>query len=229
MGATVALFDSPKSLDEIGATEELAQFVGAGLLIHLFLAPLYLLFFSRWNLSYAHDLHAGLAAHGVGQIILTHPWFSLCYLAISLIIAQLFGMAAGFLSLRQTIRKFLSRRLRIRFVMDRPLVFDFFYQGEFSGITFVELEMKEHAGFYTGQLAGFALVRDVEPHKPVYMQKVLYRAEERQQYTPIAADGVWFDLADALSVRLVRVPQEAVIEHLTAKTSDRTVIGDEID
>jgi len=215
---------APKALDQIGATEELAQFVGAGLLIHLFLAAFCLLFFSRWCRGYAHDLNVDLRSGGLGQVILKHPWFTLCYLATSLLVGHFLGMVGGLVAVRQPIRRFLSRRLarlRISLLIDRPLVFEVFHQERFSGITFLELEMKERAGFYTGQLAWYALVRDEEPHKPVYLERVFRRQDQSENYQPMDVDGIWFDLADALSVRIVRVSEETLVKIVENKAPDQ--------
>jgi Family of unknown function (DUF6338) len=200
----------PKALDTVGATEELGQFVAAGLLIHLILISGYLLFFSQWCHAYAQDLREGLVSGGLQKVILDHYWFVICYLAVSVIAGYMLGVLSGLGAIRRWIGKLFSpllRKMRISLLVDRPMVFDVFHREGFKGVTFIELEMKGGGGFYTGQLAECAIVSDEEPHKPVYLEKVSFRSIHEDEYRPLRADGVWFDLADASSVRIQRLSE----------------------
>jgi hypothetical protein len=200
----------PRKLDPVGPTEELGQFVATGLLIHLILLSGCLLFFSLWQRPYGHEVGNELTSGGLPSVITEHYWFTISYLAASLVSGHLYGALSGFAGVRRGVRGLFAPLLRkagVSLLVDLPMVFDVFHQEGFSGITFVELEMKGDGGYYTGQLAEYALVPDAEPHKPVYLEKVLFRSAEDSTYHPIDADGVWFDLADAVSVRIKRMSE----------------------
>ena len=61
---------------------------------------------------------------------------------------------------------------------------------------FVEAAMKDGLGFYSGQLSQFAIVRDEEPHRPVYLIDVWFKKDRDDLYVAVEADGVLLDLAD---------------------------------
>lgn len=85
-----------------------------------------------------------------------------------------------------------------------------------SYTVFVELEMKEQMGFYAGQLSQFAIVKDEEPHKPVFLEDVSFRRTLEDDYQPLDADGVMLDLADASQVLVKQVaPQEPLLHKPT--------------
>lgn len=214
----------PRTLDTVGATEELGQFVGTGLLIHLILISGCLLFFSRWHHAYAQSLREGLVSGGLPRMVLDHYWFAICYLVLSLIAGYLFGVLSGLGAIHGWVGKIFSpllRRMGVSLLVDRPMVFDVFYSDGFRGITFVELEMKDSGGFYTGQLAEWGLVSDEEPHNPVYLKKVSYRSVQENEYRPLKADGVWFDMADAINTRIQRMSES----DLSAVQKEPTIDG----
>lgn len=70
---------------------------------------------------------------------------------------------------------------------------------------FVEIEMKDGLGFYSGQLDQFAIVKDEEPHKPIYLIDAAYRRTLDDDYASLQGDGVLLDLADAAHVVVKQV------------------------
>ena len=66
--------------------------------------------------------------------------------------------------------------------------------------------MKNAGGFYAGQLNQFAILRDEEPHKPVYLIGAFFKLLRTDFYELINAEGVLLDLADAVQVRVMQTP-----------------------
>jgi len=65
--------------------------------------------------------------------------------------------------------------------------------------------MKDSAGFYSGQLSQFAIVKDEEPHKPIYLINALFTKNLSDAYQEVAADGVVLDLADVVQLQVKQV------------------------
>ncbi len=73
-------------------------------------------------------------------------------------------------------------------------------------LVFLEIELKNNSGFYAGQLSQFAIVKDDEPHKPVYIISAYFKATRHESYEPVQADGILLDLSDAILVRVTQTP-----------------------
>ncbi len=74
---------------------------------------------------------------------------------------------------------------------------------------FVEVELKDGLGFYSGQLSQFAIVKDDEPHKPIYLIDVWFKKDRGGEYKQIETDGVMIDLADAATLLVKKVADKA--------------------
>ena len=86
------------------------------------------------------------------------------------------------------------------FLGERPIIYELLDaqvndEGE-SKTVFVETEMKDGLGFYSGQLSQFAIVRDEEPHRPIYLVEPWYKNGRNDDYILLQADGILIDLAD---------------------------------
>lgn len=100
---------------------------------------------------------------------------------------------------------------------ERPIIYEAFSPepaklGDDSPLVFVEIELKDGAGFYSGQVSQFSILRDDEPHKPVYLINAYYKTERSASYSDVDADGILIDLADALVVQVKRVEMQAYPE-----------------
>jgi hypothetical protein len=105
---------------------------------------------------------------------------------------------------------------------ERPIIYEVLNPAldrDGTKSVFVELEMKDGLGFYSGQLSQFAIVKDDEPHKPVYLIDVWYKKERNDDYVSVATDGIMIDLADAVTLLVKQVDPSLPISNL-APTSD---------
>jgi len=184
----------PKSLVSKGASEELAELVAFGLATHAVLALLAAIvallagcitqsgggrFFravDAWNPLGWSDSHRSEA-------------LLLCagYIFLSFFASHCLGLVYGAITVRGgvTARLFEGatwlERFGIRGLLgERPIIYDLLNaELDSNGTTkdiFVEAEMKDGLGFYSGQLDQFAIVRDEETHRPVYLIDVWFSA-----------------------------------------------------
>jgi len=65
--------------------------------------------------------------------------------------------------------------------------------------------MKDGLGFYSGQLSQFAIVRDEEPHKPIFLIDVWFKQNRIDDYKSVETDGVMIDLAEAATLLVKQV------------------------
>jgi len=136
------------------------------------------------------------------------------YVFLSFAVSHWLGLAYGVWRSEAPITKFalrnatwLQRRGVTGLLGEKPIIYEILSANVSGDGTeykvFVELEMKNQLGFYSGQVSQFAIVRDEEPHKPIYLIDAAYRQTLADDYVLIESDGVLLDLADVAQV-LVR-------------------------
>jgi hypothetical protein len=133
---------------------------------------------------------------------------------VSLIAGVLLGLLRGTLSLNQPVRTFLVGRRWIRTLLTRMGIFYFLWeepvwygvlrQRKTDERTFVQVEMKENGGFYTGELRNFAILSDSERQKDFYLTNVHFRKTEQDEYTRLDVDGVLLNFSDAESIQVIK-------------------------
>ena len=204
----------PRSFSTKGASEELAELVALGLATHGVIAFLIALLLSALGI-----LHFGKPAYyfqevdgwQIGQWVSAHrsevSLICAAYVFVSFLVSHCLGLVYGGVGLDGGLTaKVLKRaqwlsRFGIRgFLGERPIIYELLDAqvdgtGE-SKTVFVEAEMKDGLGFYSGQLSQFAIVRDEEPHRPIYLVEPWYKGSRTDDYTQVQADGILIDLAD---------------------------------
>ncbi len=137
------------------------------------------------------------------------------YVFLSFLLSHLLGFVYGIWRLQGSVAAKLLRkvawlrRFRVTGLLgERPIIYEVLnpmIDRDVANSIFVEVEMRDGLGLYSGQLEQFAIVPDEEPHKPIYLIDVWYRKDRSMEYAEIEADGLMVDLADAvtLSVRQV--------------------------
>ncbi len=139
-----------------------------------------------------------------------------CYVFLSFAVSHWLGLAYGMWRGKAPITTFALRRavwlqkLGITGLLgEKPIIYEILSANVAEDGTeytvFIELEMKDQLGFYAGQLSQFAIVRDEEPHKPIYLIDASYRRTLADDYEPLQGDGVLLDLADAAQVFVKQV------------------------
>ncbi|MCU1323070.1 MAG: hypothetical protein JWM43_2719 [Acidobacteriaceae bacterium] len=212
----------PRSFAPQGASAELAELVALGVATHGVLA-----FFSATVLVFVGWIHQGNPDFFFSKLdaLILSQWFSQhlveasliasAYAFISFFVSHWLGFLYGILRANSpfTTRLFGKATWLRKFGVtgllgERPIIYEVLNPALDSDGTksvFVELEMKDGLGFYSGQLSQFAIVRDEEPHKPVYLIDVWHKKERDDDYAPVETDGIMIDLADAVSLLVKQV------------------------
>lgn len=213
----------PRSFAPQGASAELAELAALGVATHGILALLaaIALFLIGW-------LRKGDPDYFFSKLdsLLTGPWCSQHLVEVSLIafgyvifsffFSHWLGFINGLLRLKSPFTTLLFARatwLRRWFGVEgllgeRPIIYEVLNPALDHGIAksvFVEVEMKDGLGFYSGQLSQFAIVRDEEPHKPIFLIDVWFKQNRIDDYKSVETDGVMIDLAEAATLLVKQV------------------------
>jgi len=214
----------PRSFDPQGASAELGELVALGISTHGVLVCIGALLL--FLLGVCLHLEPGYFFHkidswSVSQWSASRPTETILlatlYVFTSFAASHALGLVYGFWRRqRSPITKALLRRsswLKRRGITallgEQPIIYEALNPKTNAAgtayLVFVELEMKDNAGFYSGQLRQFAIVKDEEPHKPLYLINALFTRTLSEAYQEVAADGVLLDLADVVQLQVKQV------------------------
>lgn len=217
----------PRSFAPQGASAELAELVALGLATHGILAFLAatILFLFGWARKGDPDFFFSKFDSLIGspwcsQHIVEASLYAFGYIFVSFFFSHWLGFIYGVLRSNNpfTTRLFANATwLRKWFGVtgllgERPIIYEVLNPALDHGATnsvFVEVEMKDGLGFYSGQLSQFAIVRDEEPHKPIYLIDVWFKKERSDAYESVETDGVMIDLAEAATLLVKQVSVSA--------------------
>jgi len=213
----------PRSFAPKGASAELAEFVALGLATHGILAFLsaITLFLLGWLRNGDPDyffskLDSLIAGQWCSQHVIEAFLIASCYIFVSFFFSHWLGFIYGLLRLKSpfTTKLFANATwLRKWFGVtgllgERPIIYEVLNPALDHGATksvFVEVEMKDGLGFYSGQLSQFAIVRDEEPHKPIFLIDVWFKKERSDNYESVETDGIMIDLAETATLLVKQV------------------------
>lgn len=214
----------PRSFDPQGSSAELGELVALGISTHGVLVCIGAL--TLFLLGICLHLEPGYFFHKldswpVSQWSAIHPTeatlLATLYVFTSFAISHVLGVFYGFWRRQRSpittalLRRstWLKRHGISGLLGEQPIIYEALNPkidaNGTSYLVFVELEMKDGAGFYSGQLSQFAIVKDEEPHKPIYLINALFTKKLSDAYQEVAADGVVLDLADAIQLQVKQV------------------------
>ena len=217
----------PRSFAPQGASAELAELVALGVSTHgilAFLAAAILLvvgWLHKGNPDYCFSkLDSLIAGPWCSQHIVEASLLAAGYVFVSFFFSHWLGFFYGVLRSSSPFTKrlfanatWLRRRFGVTGLLgERPIIYEVLNPELDDGITrsvFVEIEMKNGLGFYSGQLSQFAIVKDDEPHKPIFLIDVWFKKERSDLYQSVETDGVMIDLADAATLLVKQVDASA--------------------
>jgi hypothetical protein len=227
----------PRSFASQGASAELAELVALGIATHGILGFLAAFFFGLlgWIEKRSPDYYFSFF-----DSLIDSRWFSQhvvetfllasTYIFFSFFFSHWIGFVYGAWRSNSplTTRLFAKASwLRKKFGVtgllgERPIIYEVLNPSLDSDGTksvFVELEMKGEVGFYSGQLSQFAIVKDEDPHKPIFLIDVWYKQGRSDDYVQVETDGIMIDLADAVTL-LVRQVDTSLDAHPVPPTPD---------
>jgi hypothetical protein len=221
----------PRSFAPRGASAELAELVALGIATHgmfAFISAAILFFFGWFRHGDPDYFFSKLDLLVGGQWFPQHPvetsLIAFGYIFLSFFFSHWLGFIYGLLRLKSPFTTMLFANatwLRRWFGLsgllgERPIIYEVLNPVLDHGATksvFVEVEMKDGLGFYAGQLSQFAIVRDEEPHKPIFLIDVWFKKKRGDDYEFINTDGIMIDLAEAatLSVKQEDVSASSIL------------------
>ena len=92
----------------------------------------------------------------------------------------------------------------LAFLEQAPVWYEALHQKTGNERTFVEVQMKQGAGFYTGELKSYGIVSDSEPHKDFLLVNAATKKTEESACVPMDVDGVLLNFADAESMAVIK-------------------------
>jgi hypothetical protein len=230
----------PRSFAPKGASAELAELVALGVATHgilaFFAAAIFVLlgwlrngdpdyFFSK--------LDSLIAGQWCSQHIIEASLIAFSYILFSFFFSHWLGFIYGLLGIKSPFTtRLLAKATWLRkgfgvtgLLGERPIIYEVLnpaFDHDTTKSVFVEVEMKDGLGFYSGQLSQFAIVRDEEPHKPIFLIDVWFKKQRSDDYESIETDGIMIDLAETVTllVKQVNVPTPA---SLSAPTDEEIV------
>jgi hypothetical protein len=93
------------------------------------------------------------------------------------------------------------------FINETPIIYDVMFPEVSNGrpnLVFVEVELKQAQGIYTGQVINFSLLRDEEPHKLLYLADVAFRPSWEKDYDRLPDGYMFIDLSEAVTVNVIQ-------------------------
>lgn len=205
----------PRSLKPLSPVSEVGEFVLAGVWVHVLLALGIRLFFFVFATDFFQQLTTNFEYETFTRFLWHYRTFVFGYFVCSLLFGQCFGLFQGVLILRQPIRKWavsksiptkiLSKLGITGFLDEQPVWYFVFKQTRGLKAIFVEVQMKDQCGFYTGQLISYGILDDSVKSKDFYLEKVHFKQNLADEYTPLRCDGVLLNFEDVASIQVTRV------------------------
>lgn len=217
----------PRSFAPKGASAELAELVALGVATHgalAFLSATFLFLLGWLNKGdpdyFFSKLDSLIAGQWCSQHIIEASLIAFSYILFSFFVSHWLGFIYGLLRLKSPFTtKLLAKATWLRkgfgvtgLLGERPIIYEVLNPALDHGATksvFVEVEMKDGLGFYSGQLSQFAIVRDEEPHKPIFLIDVWFKKERNDDYESVETDGIMIDLAEAATLLVKQVDVSA--------------------
>jgi hypothetical protein len=156
---------------------------------------------------------------------------------LSLLVGYGFGFFQGALIIRQPIRRWvvskpfpnrILRRLGVPgFLQEDPVWYFVLRQRSPDTMVFLEVEMKNGAGIYTGTLKSYGILDDSVKSKDFYLEDVYFKENRSGSFVGLRCDGVLVNFEDVLSVQVVKVePQDALAQQEKETTNKAQTKGD---
>lgn len=215
----------PRSLDPQGDSTELGELVALGIATHGILicvgASILVLLGLCLHFSptiFFRSLDSWSAENWCRAHQSESLLFGTFYIFLSFALSHWLGVIYGIWRLRSPVTTGLLKgstwlqRMGINgLLIEKPIIYEALSpkidEQNRPFLVFVEVQMKDDKGFYSGQLSQFAIVKDEEPHKPIFLINVWYKKNPKDKYEQIEADGVMLDLADSVHLFVEQVPR----------------------
>jgi hypothetical protein len=210
---------APRTLKPLSPVAEVGEFVLAGVWVHALLIVSLRLFFVVFAKSYFEIFASTFRYSTFPNFLWNYRVFAFNYFVASLGLGYCLGFFYGWLIIKQPIRSWaLSKSLPAQlfnklgvpgFLAEQPVWYFVFKQTSSLTAIFLEVEMKDSKGFYTGNLASYGILDDSIKSKDFYLEKVSFRQERSAQYVALKCNGLLLNFEDVMSIQVIRVEPDA--------------------
>jgi hypothetical protein len=211
----------PRSLKPFSTLAEVGEFVLAALWVHLILILAFRVFFlfaaKQYFGGFVNTFHYG----SLQNFCWSFRALLFSYLVLSLVLGYFFGFLQGWLVLRQPVRNWVLERRALAsllakigipgFLKEQPVWYFALKLDSPSTTVFVEVEMKNSAGFYTGVLLSYGILDDCVKSKDFFLVEVQFKQSRNDSYVPLQCNGVLLNFEDAVSVQVIKSEPNAAL------------------
>jgi hypothetical protein len=205
----------PQSLKPLSPVAEVGEFVLAGVWVHVCLIVGFKLWCWIFGGQYFFLLWNTLVYGTPSTFFRSYSAFVFIYLLASLMVGYLFGFVQGWSIIKQPVRSFVVRQPSVNhlltrlgvpgFLQDDPVWYFVLKQETAESMVFVEVEMKDGNGFYTGALRAYGILDDSEKSKDFYLEEVCFRKDRTVPYIALKCDGILLNFEDVVGVQVRRI------------------------
>ncbi len=209
----------PRSLKPLSPVAEVGEFVLAGVWVHVLLLVAIRIFFLVFAKQYFTDLSNTFRYAIFANFLWSYRVLAFSYFVSSLGFGYCLGFVHGSIILTQPIRNWaVSRSFPSKclaklgisgFLEEHPVWYFALKQTRGLQAIFVEVEMKNSSGFYTGQLISYGILDDSVKSKDFYLEKVYFKQNRSDQYALLSCDGLLLNFEDVASLQITRITQTA--------------------
>ena len=215
---------APRSLKPLSAVAEVGEFVLTGVWVHVFLVILLRLFFGVLEKEYFARFVTNFHYDTLSQFLWTYRDSCFAYLVLSLAVGYCFGFAQGWSIIRQPIRSWLVRRpfpnrvlrgLGIPgFMREDPVWYYVLRRETADTMVFLQVEMKNGGGIYTGTLMAYGILDDSVKSKDFYLEDVHFKESRSGSFTRLDCNGILVSFEDVASIQVRKgEPEEFLSQH----------------
>jgi hypothetical protein len=204
----------PRSLEQKGTLEQTGEYVIDSALVHLFFLTLFRIALPLLDPAALLSMRQAVLDHTLPPWGWNHIYLLTAYFVLTLFGGFLLGFLRGVLALNQPVRKILggfgwfSRLLKQldipSFLQAEPVWYGVLRQSAKNEQTFVQVRMKNGAGYYTGELKSYGIVDDFKRDKDFYLVNVFFKGTEQEAYRKLNVDGILLNFADAYSIEITK-------------------------
>ncbi len=208
----------PRSLKPLSPVGEVGEFVLSGVWIQVFMAVTTRLFFWIFAEQYFKVLSNIFYYGSLNKVLWSYQVLVFGYFVLSLTIGYGFGFFQGVLIIKQPIRNWLVRKpfpnrmlkkLGVPgFLQEYPVWYFVLKQESATTMVFLEVEMKDRTGIYTGTLISYGILDDCEKSKDFFLEDVYFKQNRSDSFVPLRCDGVLLNFEDVASIQVVKVQPE---------------------
>lgn len=203
----------PRSLQPQTVVSEIGDYVLTSAWIHV---PLLLLFRIILPLVVSKE-YFGLLAHSIrlkgldAAFFLDHWKLVSAYFLAMVLGAYFFGIFRGYQIRTKRFQTHLFRRLGLHVVLDDRTLWNVLIDGDLAEDhdNWVEVELKDDKGFYSGRLKTYTIVADSERNKEFFLEPASFKLKRDDKYQDLAkGSGVLLTFSEVVTIRLHRLQRQ---------------------